>query len=169
MRKLFSFEEIDLAIYGLSHLIENDLDLDEEWYVLVIMNGAFMFAGNLLSKFKLFEPHVRFVDAKVMEGMSSKGEVTISNFPTDLGGRVLVLEDIVETGRTLNAIHEALGKTREVRTAVLVDKPDAREVLVGPNYVGFTLDGNPFPVGFGMDLDRKFIGLRDIWEIERVP
>ncbi|MBM3962926.1 MAG: hypothetical protein FJ306_13645 [Planctomycetes bacterium] len=85
-----------------------------------------------------------------------------ADLPVD-GRDVLLLEDIVDTGRTIDALkrHFLAGGARSVRVASLLSKPSRRVVAVDVDFLGFEIP-DEFVVGFGMDLDGRFRELRDV-------
>ena len=108
------------------------------------------------------------VRAKSYEGTVSTGEVRIEMLggfsEVDLAGReVVLIEDIVDTGRTIAALRErfaALGAAR-VRVVSLLSKPARRVVDVAVEFVGFEIP-DEFVIGFGMDIDERYRELPDI-------
>lgn len=165
---LFTFEEISAAVSRVAEQIEEDLDFRETWHALVVMNGAFVFAAHLFMKMERLAPRVRFIQAHSYSGTEGSSEVVLGDFPTDLGDNILVVEDIVDTGRTMSRILTLLGGTRNIKVVSLLNKPSRREVEVPVDYAGIELTGSPFVVGFGMDLDGDYIGLCDIWEVSKL-
>lgn len=111
---------------------------------------------------------VHDVRAKSYEGTESTGEVKITMLgelgePTVRGRVVVLLEDIVDTGRTIAALREhflALGATA-VRVVSLLSKPSRRVVDVAVEHIGFEIP-DEFVIGFGMDLDERFRELPDV-------
>lgn len=141
---------------------------DDTPVVLGVLNGAAPFMMDLLRhlpsdlhRLLVYD----FVDATSYKGTSSSGDVQLSHPPTvDVTGRrVLVVDGIVDTGRTLQTVLAALADAgaSELRTCVLLDKPARREVDVPVDYRGFEID-DQFVVGYGMDLDGQFRCLRHI-------
>jgi hypoxanthine phosphoribosyltransferase len=125
--------------------------------VLCVLRGAFVFAADLVRELR--SPLVvEFARASSYGGgTTSSGRVKIA-LPKGLRGRdVLLLEDVVDTGRTLLALRRAVARAgaRSVRACSLLDKPSRREVSVEVEYVGFTIP-NTFVVGYGMDLDGAY-------------
>ena len=88
------------------------------------------------------------------------------DFPVE-GAELLVVEDILDSGRTLGALRGALlaRRPRRVRIAVLLDKPDGREVPLTPDYVGFTVP-NRWIVGYGLDAQGLYRNLPYVTYVE---
>ncbi len=108
------------------------------------------------------------VRARSYEGTESTGEVTITPLGgfdlAEVAGRdVVLLEDIVDTGRTVDALRRRLDAhgARSVRVVTLLSKPARRVVDVAVDLVGFEIP-DEFVIGFGMDLDQRYRELPDI-------
>lgn len=152
--EMLSQEEIALIVDRVAASINRDLEGKNPFF-LVMMNGAFVFAADLLRKVTI-PCGLAFVKYTSYQGMKSTGKVTpIVPIPADVKGRnVVVIEDIVDTGVTMEAFLKEL-KTfspESVRIASFLTKPDAlcRPVLV--DYVGKQID-NKFVLGYGLDYD----------------
>jgi len=96
------------------------------------------------------------------EGTQSTGTLTFrKDLDVDITGRdVLILEDILDTGRTLKKIKELLLSRgpKSVKICTLLDKPEGRKVELDADYVGFTIP-DAFVVGFGLDYDESYRNL----------
>jgi hypoxanthine phosphoribosyltransferase len=129
--------------------------------VVPVLKGSFIFAADLVRAMHGagLEPHVDFMMlASYHTGTTSSGKVDVlRDIETDVRGRgVLLVDDIFESGRTLNfarSLLESRGAT--VRTAVLLEKPGHRVVSPGPDLVGFTCP-DVFVVGYGMDAAHRY-------------
>lgn len=130
-----------------------------------ILNGVFMFAGELMQQLNI-ECEITFVKLSSYEGTSSSGKVkTLIGLNADLKSRnVVIIEDIVDTGKTvrefLKYIHTL--QPESVRIAALLFKPDALESDMEIDYIGFKVP-NEFLVGFGLDYDGLGRNLKDIY------
>lgn len=160
---LFSHEEIVIASKRIAKEIEEDYkDKEKEPVLLCTLKGALPFMAELM---KHIDIHVvtDFIDvASYHGGTESTGSIILRKDVTmDLENRdVIVVEDIVDTGRTLNHLLNYL-KERNVKSvacASLVDKPEARLVNVQAEYVGIE-SPNEFLVGFGLDYEEKYRNL----------
>jgi hypoxanthine phosphoribosyltransferase len=123
--------------------------------VAVVLRGAFIFAADLVRH--LGQPcEIVFVRASSYgDGKKPKGAAKIE-LPVDVkwkGRHVLVIEDIVDTGRTMKALVAAIGKkgAASVRVCAFLDKPARREVKIDVEFTGFVIEGSPFVVGYGLD------------------
>lgn len=122
---------------------------------LVVLNGAFMFASDLLKEVEI-ECEVSFVRLASYVGTGSTGEVReIIGISTPLEQRhVIIVEDIVDTGITMKNMWARLSDYRpaSIRLAALLVKPQNLKVNVNVDYTGFHI-GNDFVVGYGLDYD----------------
>ena len=147
-------------------VINTDLR-NERPLFLAILNGAFMFAADLFRELTI-DADISFIKLASYRGTRSTGQVMTSiGLDTDLYGRtVVILEDIVDTGRTL---HEFLPQIRhqhpqKVLIAALLSKPDAREYAISVDYMGFYVP-DLFLVGYGLDYDGLGRNLADIYQL----
>lgn len=130
--------------------------------VIGLLNGVYMFFSDLTRSMDMdFE--VTFMQvASYGGGTESTGEVKIlHDLDRSIRGRhALVVEDIVDTGLTLNKVRKLLldREPASLKIVSLLDKPSRRRVEVPVDYVGFTIEDH-FVVGFGLDLDGKFRNL----------
>ncbi len=122
---------------------------------VAILNGSFMFAADLLKQISI-PCQITFVKVTSYQAMHSTGQVKdLIGLSEDLAGRhVIVLEDIVDTGITMQQILTNLKSMNpaSVKTAVLLFKPDALQQEVPLDYVCFEI-ANRFVVGYGLDYD----------------
>lgn len=122
---------------------------------VAILNGAFMFAADLLKRVTI-PCQITFVKVASYQAMHSTGQVKdLIGLSEDLAGRhVIVLEDIVDTGITMQQIITSLKAKNpaSVKTAVLLFKPEALQQEVPLDYVCFEI-ANRFVVGYGLDYD----------------
>ncbi len=132
-----------------------------------VLTGGAVFAADLARSLRNDRVELDFVKA------SSYGEGTVSRGRVDLqildqggiaGRDVLVVEDILETGRTLAAVVRGirLCGARSVRTAVLLVKPSERAEGPEPDWVGFRMEEAAFVAGYGLDAGRRWRNLPDI-------
>lgn len=155
---LLSKETIDSRIQELGKEITKDYE-GKSIYVLSLLRGSFIFTADL----------VRALDTKVKVGFmttssyghseNSSGEVKIvSDIPDNIEGYdVLIVDDIVDTGYTMEFIIEHVKKlgAASVKSCVLLDKPSRRKVDLKPDYSCFEID-DVFVVGFGLDYENYY-------------
>ena len=135
---------------------------------LCILNGSFMFAAELFKRIDFVESEISFVKLASYEGDKTTGKVKqLIGLNEKIEGRtVVVLEDIVDTGITINNIQEQLVglKPKEVLVATLLLKPDALQKEVNLKYVGLEIP-NDFIVGYGLDYNGYGRNLLDIYSV----
>ena len=130
--------------------------------VVAILKGSFMFAADLIRALHRvgLEPQVEFIHlSSYRAGTVSSGQVTIlRDVESDVRGRdVLLVDDILESGRTVAFAKDLLMArgAKQVRTAVLLEKPGKQAVSIKADFVGFTCP-DVFVVGYGMDVEHSF-------------
>lgn len=159
----FSEAEIHAAVQRMARQISEDLR-GERPLVVGILKGCLVFLADLLRELEIpFE--LDFVRARSYgAGTKSAGAVEITkDVETNLEGRhVLVVEDIADTGLTMDVVVERIkaGRPASVRRCALL----VREGCEPPEYMGMTV-GPGFVVGYGIDYAEEYRGLRDIWAI----
>jgi hypoxanthine phosphoribosyltransferase len=144
-------------------------DLNGELVVVVaVLKGAFIFAADLVREIKS-PVIVDFIGCASYSGTKSTGTVRITHdLTTDVSGKnVILIEDIIDTGRTLDYLLRILGERRpkSLRLCTLLNKPEAREVQVNVDYQGFSI-ANEFVIGYGLDLDQRFRELPFIAQVQ---
>ena len=138
----------------------------QEIVCICILRGGFMFAAHLLNHLTI--PHeIDFMTVSSYKHGTESGELKlVTDVDTTIHDRhVLIIEDIVDTGKTIDFVTQHLMTlgAASVQVATLLDKPERRKVLIQkPQYIGFTIP-NIFVYGFGMDLAGKERGLSSIW------
>jgi hypoxanthine phosphoribosyltransferase len=130
--------------------------------VIVLLKGAFVFAADLLRRVpRPLEIECLNV-ASYHGGLQSSGRVDFldRHFPEVAGREVLLLDDILDTGRTLHAVASRLTEegARTVRTGVLLVKDRSRDEEVEADYAGFVI-GDEFVVGYGLDYKGRYRNL----------
>jgi len=160
MNVLFDAPTLAERIQQLGKQIRAD-HADDAIIAVCVLKGSVMFAADLIRAIP-GDVRFEFLGVSSYSGTESTGEVRITlDLRTSIrGARVLIIEDIVDTGLTLEYLLRAL-QVREpasLKVASLLDKPSRRRALVAPDYVGFVIEDH-FVVGFGLDLDDRFRNL----------
>lgn len=161
------YEKIRSEIERIADQMNKEL-ADKEPLFLCILNGSFMFAAELFKRIDFVESEISFVKLASYEGDKTTGAVKqLIGLNEKIEGRtVVVLEDIVDTGITINNIGEQLAKLKpkEVHVATLLLKPDALQKEVDLKYVGLEIP-NDFIVGYGLDYNGYGRNLLDIYSV----
>lgn len=162
-----SAQEIDTIISDLADRINTDYVGKKPLFV-AILNGSFMFASDLVKKINL-PCELSFVKFTSYQGTESSGEINeLIGFDSDIKGKDLViLEDIVDTGQTLEKvlnILESMG-VRSVKIATLLLKPAIFNKKYAVHYVGKNIP-NKFVIGFGLDYDQLGRNYGEIYQIQ---
>jgi hypoxanthine phosphoribosyltransferase len=160
---LITEDEIALRIAGLAQEIAAGDPGDV--LVVVILKGSFVFAADLLRALERVgvSPQVDFLTlASYGESATSSGKVKlIQDLSENVAGRrLLLVDDILDSGQTLVFARDALRErgAAEIKTCVLLDKNEGRQVAMEADYVGFEI-GNRFVIGYGLDFAHRFRGL----------
>lgn len=160
------FGEIDSATSRLADNINSDM-AGRTPIFLVILNGSFMFAGDLLKKIDL-PCEVSFVKLASYVGTKTTEKVKqLIGFNEDVKGRtIIIVEDIIDTGITMENVLGQLERmgAADVRIATLLFKPEAFKKSYEIDYIGIEIP-NDFIVGYGLDYDSRGRNLKDIYKI----
>ena len=137
----------------------------EQLLLIIVLRGAALFAADLCRE---IEGDVVLDFIAVSSYGSATSTSGVVRFIKDLdesveGRHVLIVEDIVDTGLTLNYLLDNLRSRnpKSIRTCTLLDKPSRRRVEIRPDYSGFTIE-DLFVVGYGLDYDQSYRNLPDI-------
>ena len=141
-----------------------DLDL----VVVGVLKGSFVFLADLVRQITI-DHEIDLVGASSYEGTSSTGQIVFTKQPDlELKGRdVLLVEDIVDTGRTLAKTVESMQllNPRSIKVCALIDKRERREAQINVDYSCFCIDGG-FIVGYGLDYNEKYRNLPAIFNLK---
>ena len=160
-RTLISAKRLQRRVRELAKEIEAE-SKEADLVLVGVLRGAFVFLADLLRALEL-PASVDFIAVSSYgAAMASRGEVRIvHDLRAPVAGRdVVVVEDIVDTGHTLQALYRHLSahRPRSLRSCALLDKPSRRLIDVRADWVGFTIP-DAFIVGYGLDYDERFRGL----------
>jgi len=164
---LFNRNIIQRRVQDLGRQISLDYS-DCEIHMIVLLKGAFVFASDLVREL-VPKVRVEFMKISSYDGQNSTGQVKIEqDIDCDIKNQhVLIVEDIVDTGLTLNKLLKILHqrKPASIEICSFLDKPSRREVPVDVKYIGFEIE-NVFVVGYGMDYCQLWRQCPDIQIIE---
>ena len=134
---------------------------------IAILNGSFMFASDLFKHLSI-DAEICFIKLASYKGMKSSGNVVTSiGLEDDLFGKeVVIVEDIVDTGKTLHNFLPKLlhQQPKSLKIASLLHKSEATEYPLQLDYIGFDIP-NKFVVGYGLDYDGLGRNLKEIYQL----
>jgi hypoxanthine phosphoribosyltransferase len=155
------------AIERIAHHINQDYS-DKNPLFIAILNGSFIFASDLFKKINI-PAEISFIKLASYQGTKSTGNViTAIGLEIDLYDRnVIVLEDIIDTGKTLSAFLPQLGhqQPKSLKVCTLLHKKEATQYPVTIDYLGFEIP-NLFVVGYGLDYNGYGRNLDQIMQID---
>ncbi|MBT4288099.1 MAG: hypoxanthine phosphoribosyltransferase [Deltaproteobacteria bacterium] len=135
--------------------------------MIILLKGSFIFGADLIREIKR-DVNVEFMQVSSYVGQESSGEVRIlKDLDANIHDQhVLIVEDIIDTGLTLNKIIELLKSRnpKSIETCSLLSKPSRRIMDVEAKYVGFEIK-DKFVIGYGLDVDQKYRGLPEVMEM----
>lgn len=157
---------IQQRIQEMAAALNADLQGEKPLFI-AILNGSFIFAADLF-KYLTIEAEISFIKLVSYKGTRSTGNVvTAIGLDEDLFGRtVVILEDIVDTGKTLSQFLPQLEhqQPKKLMIAALLSKPDAMEHNIHINYLGFSVP-DKFLLGYGLDYDGLGRNLPEIYQL----
>src|SRR5215216_3174973 len=144
---------------------------DKRPLFIAILNGSFIFAADLFKQLHI-NAEICFIKLASYKGTRSTGHViTAIGLDHDLYNRhVVIIEDIVDTGKTLNTFLPQLYHQHpaSLKIVTLLHKPEATEFPLTLDYMGFTIP-NKFVVGYGLDYDGLGRNLKEIYQLVDHP
>ena len=165
-KPFLSKEKIQNRVNELSQIITSDYKGKKPIF-LGILNGAFIFVADLVRACNL-TCETTFIKLSSYDGVKSSGNVTtLIGMDIELKGRdVIVVEDIIDTGKTLNQFLKELKKLgpASIKLASLLVKPDALQHEIKVDYKGFDIP-NKFVIGYGLDYNGEGRNLDGIYQL----
>lgn len=160
IRETIGASDLDKKIKELGKIITEDYK-GKDLVVIGVLKGAFIFLADLVRAINL-PLEIDFMQAQSYSGVNSTGIVNITkDVSVDIEGKdVIVVEDILDTGRTLFAICETLRSknTKSVKVCTFLDKPSRRVCDISADYCCYEIPDN-FVVGYGLDYDEQYRNL----------
>ncbi|MBR2825540.1 MAG: hypoxanthine phosphoribosyltransferase [Solobacterium sp.] len=157
---LFTREQIVERSKELGAQITNDYK-ENPPLLVALLRGSVPFLAELIQHIDL-DIQYDFMDVQSYEGTESAGDIKIiKDLDTSIVGLdILLVEDIVDTGKTIKTVCETLlhKGANSVKIVTLLDKPSRRLVEINADYIGFEV-GNEFVVGYGMDYNQRYRAL----------
>lgn len=165
-QRLLTSQEISARVAELGAKITKDYD-GRSLHMVGVLRGATTFMADLARAIQV-PLTLDFIAVNSYEGTASSGVVKmVKDLEENVESRhVLVVEDIIDSGLTLNYIRENLQsrKPASLKLCALLDRPNGRKVNLKLDYTGFVIP-NKFVVGYGLDFEQKWRQLPDIWAI----
>jgi len=159
---LLSAQDIQQRVRELAEEIQRDYADDAQLHLVSVLKGGFIFLGDLVRAMQRPVTIDFMAVSSYAKGTTSSGEVRVlKDLDTGLDGRnVIIVEDIVDTGLTLQYMQEILHARgpKSLKTACLLSKPSRRAVEVKVDYIGFTIEDR-FVVGYGLDYAEQYRNL----------
>lgn len=158
---LVTEEEIVSISKSLGEIITNDY-MNKTPLLVGLLNGCVPFMAELIKHINT-NLEIQFMDVSSYHGgMKSSGDINIKyDLKTSVKDRdVLIVEDIIDTGNTINVIYDLIKYrgAKSVKVVTLLDKPSGRVIDFNPDYVGKVIP-NKFVVGFGLDYEELYRNL----------
>ena len=164
-KKMIPAERIEKKVAALAKEINKDYEGKTPIF-LPVLNGSFMFASDLLKEITI-PCRVSFVKISSYSGTASTGQLKslIGHDESLFGADIVIVEDIVDSGLTLQKVVEELRSlgAKSVEAISLLRKQPSREKNTEVKYVGFELE-NEFVLGYGLDYDGLGRNLKDIYK-----
>ena len=169
INKLISEEVLQKRINEIANNIENDYR-NKEIVLVCLLKGAVYFAVDLSKKLKDVKMKLEFMQiSSYGDNFQSSGDIELLlDVTVDLDGKdVIIVEDIIDTGYTLDFVKKHLSKKnpKSLKICVLLDKKGRREINLDVDYTGFEIE-NKFVVGYGLDAEQNYRNLPYIGWIE---
>jgi hypoxanthine phosphoribosyltransferase len=157
---LISEKHIARRVAEMARKIEKEY-AGRDMVIVALLNGTVLFLADLIRHLSL-PLRLDFIGVSSYGAGTESGNLVFTKeLRLDVKGRdVLLVDDILDTGRTLTRVKEKLKKLkpRRIKICVFLDKPSRREEAVTPDYVGFTIP-NEFVVGYGLDFAERYRNL----------
>ena len=167
MEVLINEAKLQKRIEELAKKIDKDYE-GKEIVLLGILKGSVPFLWELAKRIKN-DMQLEFIEVSSYEGTESTGKIKLSkDIASSIEGKdVIIVEDIIDTGRTLTYLKQHIleKKPNSLKIATLLSKPSRRIMELEVDYIGFQIE-DKFVVGFGLDYDQKYRNLPYIGCIE---
>lgn len=157
LKVMYEEEELQKRIKEIAEQIDKDYEGTDEIVIISVLKGAIFFTVDLVKKMKT-PITLEVMQVSSYTGTESTGNIIVKkDLDNSIEGKnVLIVEDIIDSGRTLKYLKEYLQtkNPKSVKIAVLMDKKERRVVDIDVDYTGFVIP-NKFVVGYGFDVDEK--------------
>ncbi len=160
IKTLYTAEEIQTAVQEVARQVERFFGKDDPVIALCLLNGAIWYAADLLRCLPCnFE--LRTIRISSYEGTESSGKLTWYDcLPDCVGKNVLIIDDVLDTGLTMKAVHDAVlaNGAAKIASTVAIDKKGRRNVQFEADFCALHCD-DCFLVGYGLDFNGKYRNL----------
>ena len=168
IKTLINKRDLNKRISEIANQISKDFN-KEPILIVCVLKGATYFAVDLSKKIKDDKVEIDFMKISSYSGTTSTGKVNIKlDINENIEGRnVIIVEDIIDTGISLNYLYNHLKEKnpKSLKIAVLLDKKERRVKDINVDYTGFVIE-DKFVVGYGLDYDEQYRNLDYIGYIE---
>ena len=165
-KTFISEDEIQQRVNAVADRINHDME-GKKPLLLAVLNGSFVFAADLMRHITI-PCEISFVKLASYEGTVSTGKVVeVMGLNEDITGRdVIIVEDIVDTGKTMERMLDTLGtrNPNSLHICTLLLKPEKLKIPLNIEYAAMEIP-NDFIVGYGLDYDQEGRNLRDIYTL----
>lgn len=165
-KTFISEDEIQQRVKAVADMINHDME-GKKPLLLAVLNGSFVFAADLMRHITI-PCEISFVKLASYEGTVSTGKVVeVMGLNEDITGRdVIIVEDIVDTGKTMERMLDTLGtrNPNSLHICTLLLKPEKLKIPLNIEYAAMEIP-NDFIVGYGLDYDQEGRNLRDIYTL----
>ena len=159
--------EISAIVHAMANQINNSGVKDPLF--IAVLNGSFLFAADIMRKINITNCEISFIKLSSYLGTESSGEVNeLIGWGKNIRNRnVVILEDIIDTGITLEKIISLLEKEEvaDIKVATLLFKPEAYQKEIEIDFIGKSI-ANDFVVGYGLDYDQIGRNLPHIYKLK---
>ena len=159
--------EISAIVHSMANAINNTRIKNPLF--IAVMNGAFLFAADVMRKITIPNAEISFIKLSSYSGTETSGEVSeLIGIGDNISGRnIVILEDIIDTGITVEKIMSLLEKENvaTIKVATLLFKPDAYKKDIHIDFIGKSIP-NDFVVGYGLDYDEIGRNLPHIYKLK---
>ncbi len=164
--ELISKEEIDSRVIEIASQISEKYKAEPVIFI-VVLNGSFIFASDLIRSTEI-DCEVDFIKVASYNGKQSTGKIKFEkDLSSDISGKnVIILEDIIDSGITINFIKEVIEKKnpKSLKIATLLLKPEVAKLNFEIDWVGFEISPE-FVVGYGLDYNQKLRNLNAVYRL----
>lgn len=165
-KTFISEDEIQQRVKAVADRINHDME-GKKPLLLAVLNGSFVFAADLMRHITI-PCEISFVKLASYEGTVSTGKVVeVMGLNEDIAGRdIIIVEDIVDTGKTMERMLDTLGtrNPNSLHICTLLLKPEKLKIPLNIEYAAMEIP-NDFIVGYGLDYDQEGRNLRDIYTL----